>query len=337
MNKQAKIKSFENYIFNANKIILTSHARPDGDAVGSCLGLYHLLLAEGKQVNIILPDSLPDYFSYLHIDNLITFYQENPVESLKLIKNADLMICCDFNNLDRAGDLGPALKESKIPKILIDHHLDSKDEEFDLVFSAKVSSTCEIIFDILLDTKYINNDINRLPYNTAEALSIGLITDTNNFNNSCETRTYEVASLLSKRGINLEEIHTQVYGNYSLNQFLLRTELLKNHLVINPKLHLAYMILTKDLQNKYHHKSGDSEGLVNIPLKITDIQVSIIFTEKEDKFSVSLRSKDGFSVNDLAKKYFNGGGHIKAAGGKIFLKANALGKYLTDSFEEFIK
>jgi bifunctional oligoribonuclease and PAP phosphatase NrnA len=317
---------------------IIGHFNPDGDSVGSVSAMFHYLNHIGKSSRVILPSRYPSFLGFLDKNSDYYIYPDHKSEILEYISSCDTIICLDFNKLDRVEDLKMAVSESKAVKILIDHHPQPEKESFDIIFSTtETSSTSELLFWILLKMRGVRGNAAKLPYDCLQALGTGMLTDTNNFNNSSLSSTFEMASRLLKCGISLETINRTVFGSFSEQRMNLMGEMLNKNMVIIDNLHIGYMILSKETQKEYDYKIGDSEGFVNLPLLIEGVEVSALFVENDNFIRVSLRSKGKYSVNALSNMFFNGGGHDKAAGGKLFITLDEVPKYFEDSFETFLK
>jgi len=333
-----KIKKFESVISNKKHVLIVSHLNPDGDAVGAVLGLYYYLSDLGIDVDVILPTSFPQNVAFLDIKKEIIIYEKEVGKSEEIIKTADLLFCLDCNSLSRTGAMSELLLNKECTKIIIDHHIATNKKEFDLVFTnIKASSACELLFYLLMDTERVNSDVMNINKKSALALAVGLLTDTNNFSNSTTALTYNMASLLTKRGIDFMNLNEVLFKSNPIRRLKLMGEMLSDKLVIMEKEQAAYMILTKEIKDKFGFMPGDTEGFVNLPLTLEKIRISAFFTESDDYIRVSLRCKSGFSVNDLSRKYFNGGGHEKAAGGRLDMKIDEVPEYFENSLKKFLK
>lgn len=337
MSRSQGIKTFEKILRKKKTFGIIGHFNPDGDSVGSVSAMYHFINQLGKESKVFLPSNYPSFLGFLDKNNDYKIYSKENEKIVDYLSSADVIICLDFNSLDRTENLKEIIKSSSSYKILIDHHPNPDESGFDLVFSTtETSSTCELLFWTLMQTKIVNRKAERMPFDSLEALATGMLTDTNNFNNSAISTTFEMASLLIKCGINLEQIGRTVFGSYSETRMKLMGKMLNENMTVIDDLNAAYMILTKEIQIKYDFQTGDSEGFVNLPLLIKGVEVSALFVENEKYVRVSLRSKGKYSVNDLCNQYFNGGGHFKAAGGRIYLPIEEVPKYFEDSFRAFI-
>jgi phosphoesterase RecJ-like protein len=331
------VKELEKELSRSSNIVIVGHFNPDGDSMGSVSGMLHYLENTGKNPIAVFPSRYPEYLSFLDKKGDYKVFTREPEEVECIINSADLLICLDFNNLGRTEGLKDIIAASAARKVLIDHHPIPERESFDLVCSTvETSSTCELLFYVLMATSAVGNDVSKLPYPSAEALATGMLTDTNNFKNSAIASTYRMASLLLERGVSLDDLGQKVFGSYSEDRMRLMGEMLRNQMVINKELKAAYMVLPKKIQEEYNYLPGDSEGFVNLPFSIEGIEVSAFFTETDEFIRVSLRSKGDFSVNALSRGYFNGGGHERAAGGRLFIPVEEVPAYFEKSMKEFV-
>lgn len=306
----------------AENIAIVTHVHPDGDALGSSLGLRNFLLTKGKESDVIIPDRHPDSLEFLFEEDdrkHLTIASESIDKAVGLIAGADLIICLDFNSFKRADGLTDALYSATCPKILFDHHLNPEREAFNLVFSeTEISSACEVLYTVLLALPDVNGNPSALGTRCGECLLTGMTTDTNNFGNSVYPSTLGMASGLLAAGIDRDAIISNIYNQYREERFRLMGYLLSQKLVIT-SYGLAYMVLDKLEQKKFNVKEGDTEAFVNIPLGIGRVRMSIFAKEDDGYFRISIRSKVGTSANALARDSFHGGGHTLAAGGRLFI------------------
>lgn len=315
-----KIYRFNSLLESSERIVIVSHMKPDGDAVGSSMGMYHTLKLYGKTAKIALTNPAPASISFLTEGNEdILIHEYMPEETEKNILEADLLICLDFNAFHRTDKLQNSLAESKAAKVLIDHHLSPDVESFSLVFSeTEISSASELLYNILIELPPIDGEACNLPIEAATALMTGMTTDTNNFMNSTYPSTLRMASSLLEAGVDRDMIIQHVYNSFKEERIRLQGHVLKDLLHITPD-GVAYTILDKETMLKYKTEDGDTEGFVNIPLSISGVLMSIFIKEDEDRVRVSIRSRKGTSANRCAKLYFNGGGHENAAGGRLYM------------------
>lgn len=317
------IRTLVSLIDEARKITVVSHMKPDGDAVGSCVGMYHFLAACGKtDMNIVLPHRAPSYLDFLtggEVRKALLIHEDKPGAAEAAIGESDLLICLDLNGFHRTDRLEPYLAESRARKILIDHHLNPDRESFTLTFSeTEISSASELVYMILMNTPAIGGDAGKLPHGTAVALMTGMTTDTNNFANSVFPSTLRMASELIEAGVDRSAILSNLYNQYRESRMRLMGHVLKDLMTITAD-GVAYILLDRKVLKEYHIEEGDTEGFVNLPLCISRVRMSLLLKEDGDRIRVSIRSKTGISANRCAQLHFNGGGHENAAGGRLFI------------------
>ena len=322
-------------ISKAEEIILVGHINPDGDSIGSLMGMKGYLETMGKKVTPIVPNPYPEFLGFLDMQKEVLAYSEVPQEIEAEVASAQLIICLDFNSLKRIDNLGEVIAHAGAVKALIDHH-PQPDTIFNIIYShPQMSSTCELAYWIIRDLMEIYG--NTLPLNSAIALYTGMMTDTNNFGNSVLPSTFRMAGELMEAGVDKEWVQKMVFGGYSADRMRLMGYMLHENMKLIPQYNAAVMVLTKAIKEKYNFSDGDSEGFVNLALNIKSVRVSALFTEGDEFLRVSLRSKDDFSVNRLSRAYFNGGGHERAAGGRLYIPASEVEEYFVKSLGEFIE
>jgi phosphoesterase RecJ-like protein len=311
--RKDSFSKFRKLLKNTQKIVIVTHWSPDGDAIGSSLGLYHFLLKLGKKVRVIVPNAYPDFLHWMPGNKYVLNFQENESKCVKLLEEAELVFTLDFNSYKRLEKLGGVLEKIGAKKVLIDHHQQPDDYPDYYFHDAEACSTCELIFDFITglgEKKLIDRKI-------AACLYTGLMTDTGSFRYPCVNyRTHLILSELLKTGIRPSEIHSAVYDNYSLDRLKLLGFALNEKLKLVPGFPVAYFTLTEKELDKFNYQKGDIEGLVNYPFSIKGIQVCALLNETEDYVKMSFRSKGKIDMNKFARDHFKGGGHINAAGGK---------------------
>jgi phosphoesterase RecJ-like protein len=290
-----------------------SHINPDGDAIGSVLGFNHYLSSTKKNCKMILPDSMPEFFHWMESSENVLTFRDKPDEVKKAIKECDLIILLDFNEISRINALATLVLDSGKNTILIDHH-PGPDIKADLIISEpSISSTAEIVFELILQ-------IEGKPFldkSFCEAIYVGMMTDTGNFNfGSYDGDTLRLVALMIDSGLDKEGISDKVYNTFSENRIRMKGYSLNEKMVVLPGYSSAYISLTRDEMNRFSHSIGDTEGFVNMPLSIRNVFFAVLFIERATHIKISFRSKGNFSVNDFASKYFSGGGHTNAAGGR---------------------
>jgi phosphoesterase RecJ-like protein len=309
------IKSFKNIFGNLKQVVILPHVNPDGDAVGSALGLARVLKNAGTAVEVVCVNDYPDYYNWMEGHREVTFYMNKAKKVKRIFNESDVLICLDFNHLSRTGDMKPLVANFPGKIVLIDHHPNPQDFADLIISHPECSSTAELVFHLLkaLDfSQFIDEKV-------AEALFCGIMTDTGSFDyNISDPQTFNTVSELLKFGIDPEFIHAQVYDNYSANRMRLLGYCLSECMEVFPEYHAAVIYISKETQKKFNFAPGDSEGFVNIPLSIKGVHFSALFTERDEMVKASFRSKGEFNVNEYAAKNFNGGGHRNAAGGEVY-------------------
>jgi len=301
-------------IEKAHRIVILSHKNPDGDAMGSSLGLYHFLKMNGKDVRVIVPTAYAEFLQWLPGNEPVVNFQKQPDLANELIQKANLIFSLDFNDLRRLGKLGEIVEGNRTAsRILIDHHPDPK-HFCDLEFSTvHVSSTAELVYHLIkrIDDQALNNK------DLCECLYVGIMTDTGCFSfNSSNPSTFLAVAHLLQSGINKDYIYDRVFNNFSAGRMKLMGYCLDQKMVIIPEFHTAYISLSQKEMKEYKFKMGDSEGFVNLPLSIEGILFSALFIEKSSHTKISFRSKGEFPANEFSSSHFGGGGHLNAAGGE---------------------
>tara|TARA_R110001592_G_scaffold359340_3_gene665646 strand:- start:1312 stop:2376 length:1065 start_codon:yes stop_codon:yes gene_type:complete len=299
------------HIDGAKKIMLTSHFSPDGDALGSILAMKQFLTAYGKESIAVVPNSFPDFLKWLPGLGELNIYEGNEDKIKEESKSCDLVIILDYNHLGRIKDLKDAIDVERQKVILIDHH--QQPDEFDVnVSDVESSSTCELLFRILeeLAPEKINEEI-------ATCLYTGILTDTGSFRHSCTTSfTHQVAAKLIDLGANNSAIQERIGNSGTYDRLRLIGFALHEKLKLSADGKVAYFALSMKDMEDYNYQSGDTEGLVNYGLSIQGVIMAVLIKEAEEYVKMSFRCVGEFSVNEFARKYFNGGGHTRAAGGR---------------------
>lgn len=335
MYKIDDIDALAGIIGNSNKVVLVGHMNPDGDSIGSLMGMMHYLEGLGKKVTPVVPNKFPEFLDFLNPSNRVLCHSEQPETTEREVADADLIMCLDFNSLKRIDSLGSVVASSNAVKVLIDHH-PQPDTIFDAIYSyPQLSSTCELVYWVIRALVPVCGG--KMSLEGAVALYTGMMTDTNNFANSVLPSTFRMAGELMELGVDKEWVQKMVFGGYSEERMRLMGYMLSSNMMILPEHNAAVMVLTREIKEKYNFADGDSEGFVNLALNIKSVKVSAFFTEGEEFVRVSLRSKEGFSANRFAGEHFNGGGHERAAGGRLFMPVGEVVEYFVKSLDEFSK
>ncbi len=297
------------------KVLILTHKNPDGDAVGSSLGLQWILTKLGHTVHVAIPDDSPLFLKWIPGHHDIAVHdKKKSIDIPKLFANCDLIICADFNTPERMGSLEPLFRESKKPSLLIDHHpCGDVFTDIRLIDSTK-GSTAELVFLVIQKLGLLD----AFGPEAATCLLAGIMTDTVGLRVSCSyPEVFETVASLMRFGADKDRIYNEIYNKHSANRMRLLGYSLDKVMKVLPEYRTAYIALTLGEMNKYHHKKGDTEGFVNYPLAISEIIFSVLFTEQNDHVKLSLRSHGKFPANEFARKHFLGGGHLNAAGGRF--------------------
>lgn len=316
------IRRLDTIIEESSKIVITAHIHPDGDAAGCTLAMRQYLASRGKDAVVVYPEPLPETIRFISEGDdpsCILSGTGDPGKAAEAVRNANLIFCMDCNSFTRTGVLEPLMRESGAVKVLIDHHLDPEKEAFTEVFSkTDISSASELLYSILLSMPDIAGKPENLPGTAGRCLMTGMTTDTNNFANSVYPSTFAMASALLAAGVDRDAILARLFNEYRENRLRLMGHLLSENMRITPW-GVAYMIVDEGLAAKYGIAEGETEGFVNMPLAMGKVKMSIFLkVDGNGFFRVSVRSKQGYSSNKCATRYFHGGGHELASGGRLF-------------------
>lgn len=330
----ADIRRFSEMIDCSSRIVLTCHVRPDGDALGSTLGLMHLLHTLGKEATVVVPDMPPRTLSFMPGFRDIAIFTKHDPYCHRLVDEADLIICCDFNKPSRQDLLEETIQNAECTKVMIDHHEDP-DYFADLTFSYKdMSSTCELVFRIVAAMGLYP----QLNLEASECLLTGIITDTRNFSvNVNDIDIYEILMRLLEKGVDKNRIVKLALETMSYSSVKLQAYAIYERMEIVDRHRAAIITLDRDTLTKFHYEKGDTEGLVNRPLEIRGIASSFFLREDPEYIRISARSQNGFPVSKVCEDLFGGGGHEQAAGGEYRGSLEECKKLLKDSLHRYDK
>lgn len=305
------------FLKTPKQIAIIPHRNPDGDALGSCLGLYHVLKQLNHTVKVISPNEFPEFISWLPAANEVLVFEKNFDSCKTFLQGSDLVFTLDFNALHRAGDqMGSYLEKLRKPFVMIDHHQMPDDYAKITVSDTSFGSTCELLYRFLEQLnlqQYINID-------AATCIYTGIVTDSGSFKFTKTTGdTHRIVARLIDLGVDNPKVHFSLFNTSSYNQLQLLGRALQQ-LKVMPNHSTAYTFLTQQDLDEFQYQKGDTEGIVNYGLSIKGINLAAIFIENKEEgiIKISFRSEGDFDVNEFARSYFNGGGHINAAGGKSF-------------------
>lgn len=312
MNEK-EFNTLKELLSTPKRIVITTHKGPDGDAMGSSLALYNYLVKKGHQVQVITPNQYPDFLKWMKADDLVIQYTNEPEKAKQITNNSDLIFCLDFNSLTRIDTFEPVVSSSTAFKAMIDHH--QQPDQFDFNFSdTNACSTAQMIYefiDLLGDAHLIDKDI-------AECIYAGIMTDTGNFRfKSVTSKTHKIVAELIHKGAETHLVNDRINDNNTVSRLKLLGYCLNEKLEVLHHYNAAFISLDEEELDRFNFKKGDTEGVVNYALSIKDINLAAFFVKREGIVKISFRSKGNISVNEMARKYFNGGGHTNAAGGSF--------------------
>lgn len=309
------IATFKKELSSPKKIFITTHVKPDADALGSSLGLANYLIKKGHEVTVVTPTDYPSFLDWMKgNDSVLDFSREDQKQkATDALNEADVIFCLDFSGLSRVNELGEMIRKSDAYIVNIDHHQDPEDFANFRYWSTEAAATCELIYELIVklgDKDLIDKDI-------AECLYAGIMTDTGGFRHPNTTKNVHlVVAELIEIGANPSQIANWIYDSNSVNRLKFIGFAISRRLVVLEDLHTAYFAISKKDLKKYQSRTGDTEGLVNYALSLDGIKLAALFSEREDGIKISFRSSSEVAVNKFAASYFNGGGHKNAAGGK---------------------
>ena len=314
---QAEIEKLENLIEDSGRIVICCHKSPDGDALGSSLAWAEFIRTKGKEPEIIIPDSYPDFLQWLPGAEKIIRYDKHPEKASDLFSKAQLIFCLDFNGASRVDAMQGVLEQSPAKRVMIDHHLDPQMQTELTVSHPEMSSTSELAFRIIWQM----GGFGAMSKKCATCIYCGMMTDTGGFTyNSNEPEIYFIISQLLSKGINKDKIYRNVFNTLSSWAVRLRGYVMCHKLNVFNGIKASFFSISRKDMKDFHFVKGDAEGLVNEPLRIKGMKLSISLREDDRNDNlvwVSLRSVDDFPCNKMAAEFFNGGGHLNASGGRL--------------------
>ena len=326
------IKLFKERLSHPQKIVITTHHKPDADALGSALGLANYFKKKGHQVTVISPSDYPYFLHWMNgNDEVINFEELGQKEKVgEMISEADMIVCVDFSSLSRIHDMADMVKSSKAYIVNIDHHQDPEDFADFRYWSTAAAATCELVYELIVqlgDKDLIDSDI-------ADCLYSGIMTDTGGFRHPNTTKNVHlVTAELIGLGADNSKISRLIYDTNSVNRLKFIGFALTRRLIILQDLQTAYFAISKKDLKKYDSQTGDTEGLVNYALSLDGIKLAALFTERKDGVKISFRTAEDVAINKFAAQYFDGGGHKNASGGKSTLSLQET----TQKFEKLVK
>jgi len=318
------LAKLRNFLQQPRHIVITTHHKPDGDAMGSSLGLYNYLIQQGHHVKVITPTDYPDFLSWMPGNGEVIIYTDNIQQSAELVAAAEMIFCLDFNTLSRINELGELVRTSKALKVMIDHHLEPEDFDDYRHWDINACASAQLVYDFIVHQLHHKELINK---DVATCLYTGIMTDSASFKlPNTTSAVHRIVADLIDQGANNAAIHDLVYSNISEERLRFTGYCISNKLEILHEFNTSLISVNKNELEHYHVETGDTEGIVNYGLSIEGVKLTAFIVERKGKVKLSLRSKGEFPANEICKKYFNGGGHRNAAGGES-----------TDSLEEVIE
>ena len=313
MQTESFYSRFDTVIHSFKKILVVSHVNPDGDAIGSSLAMCSFLKKFGLEAKVLIPNGFPGFLSWMPgVQDILVFENQGDLAQ-EWISTAECIIMLDFNSLSRSGILHNEIGKTRVPRVLVDHHRDPDMKQFYCAWSeTNVSSASELVAEIIL-----HYGLEYLDENIATNLLVGIMTDTGSFAHSIyHPRTFDIVSTLVEKSVSYNEIHRLVYDTFSENRLRLLGYAI-NKMEVLDEYATAIIALTKAELDSFDYHVGDTEGIVNYPLSLKKIKMSVLITERQEQIRLSFRSKGEFSVHELTNKHFKGGGHTNAAGGTL--------------------
>lgn len=308
------LEAFRQFFKVSRKVVILTHFKPDADALGSSLGLSGFLKKKGHEVKVITPSDYPDFLTWMPGNNdVLIFHKEKPKAAEDYIAQAEAIFCLDFSSLQRINELGLMVEKARAKKVLIDHHLEpEKFADFEQ-WDETAASTAELVYRLIAEL----GEENLVDENIANCLYAGLMTDTGGFRHPNTTiDVFNTAAALVRHGADPAKVSKQIYDTNTLERLRLMGYVLSEKLQVLPQYRTAYITLSADDLKKFSSQTGDTEGLVNYGLSIKGIRLSVLISDRKENIKLSFRSLGDFSVNEFARKHFEGGGHKNAAGGQ---------------------
>jgi phosphoesterase RecJ-like protein len=310
--------TFIQKLSSTRKIVITTHVKPDADALGSSLGLANYLLKKGHEVTVVTPSDYPYFLTWMKGNDAVLDFSKDTDRKKALVKleKAELIFCLDFSVLNRVNELGEIIRQSNAFIVNIDHHQDPEDFAHHRLWSTQAAATCELVYELIVSL----GDKGLIDKHIASCLYAGILTDTGGFRHPNTTKNVHlVVAELIEAGANATEIANLIYDSNSLNRLKFIGFAIIKRLVVREDLQTAYFVISKKDLKKYQSQTGDTEGLVNYALSLDGVKLAALFSEREDGIKISFRSSVDVAVNKFAATHFGGGGHKNAAGGKSSL------------------
>lgn len=332
MQTEEFYNKFDAILLNPKRFTLACHVNPDGDAIGSMLAMAEFLRQKGHEVKMVCANAFPDFLAWMPGSEEILIYEKAGEECDNAVAEAECIILLDFNALSRSGILHNEIGKTRCPRVIVDHHPHPELNNVSCYYSDTcVSSASEVVAEIILHygAEYISQSV-------ATNLMVGIMTDTGSFAHSIfHPRTFELCGILVQKSMPYNIIHQLVYDSFTEGRLRLMGYALSQKMEVLDDFAVAIIALSKKEMDRFDFHVGDTEGIVNFPLSMEKIKMSVLVTERTDQIRLSFRSKGSFSVNDLANKHFKGGGHTNAAGGSATTGLRAVVKKLKSILPDY--
>ncbi len=326
------VEIFRELIKSPKKVVITTHHKPDADALGSSLALAGFLLKKGHKVQVISPTDYAGFLAWMKGNDDVIIYEGNEHRCDEIVAGADLVCCLDFSSLRRLNDLGQAIAASDSKKVLIDHHLEPDDFADFTYWTTDAAATAELVYQLIEEL----DEIELIDREMADCLYAGIMTDTGNFKHSNTTEhVFQVCAKLVKLGADTAEVAKVIYDSNTLNRVKFLGFALSERLKVLPEYNAAYFAITQEDLKRFNSQTGDTEGLVNYALSISGIKFAALIVDRTSVIKISFRSIGDFSVSEFAKKHFGGGGHKNASGGKSDLSLEVTIRRFEQLLEEY--
>lgn len=330
-----QVAQLEELLAACSRIVITCHKSPDGDALGSSLAWAEFLKAKGKQPAVIIPDAFPDFLRWMPNTEKVIRYDKHQEQADALLREAELIFCLDFNESSRLDEMQSAFDAAQARRVMIDHHLNPNLHAELTVSDPELSSTAELVFRIIWQM----GGFEEMNKHCAVCLYCGMMTDTGAFTyNSSRPEIFIIIGQLLTKHIDKDKIYRNVYNNFSAWAIRLRGYLMSQKLNVFDDVHAAFFTISRQDMRRFHFIKGDAEGLVNEPLRIKGMKLSVSLREDDRRDNlvwVSLRSVGQFPCNEVAERFFNGGGHLNASGGRLLCSLEEAEKTVRQAFAEY--